>query len=190
MLRQPKRPDLLVEIAQKTPNIHFVVCGASSEHRSPVGYGERIVDDLRRLPNVEFLGQVAPEAAQEIIAQAAIFLSTSDEEGFPNTFLQAWSSSTPVVSLKIDPDHIIARLRLGTISGSVDGAIADIRALINSPGRREEIAVRARKYVKTAHTEMAAVAAFESAIRGLNQDPSSCQMENHQPSTRLDRTVR
>jgi glycosyltransferase involved in cell wall biosynthesis len=181
MLRQSKRPDLLIEIAKKAPAIHFVVCGAPSEHRSPLGYGERIVDDLRQLPNVELLGQVAPDKAQGIIAQAAILLSTSDGEGFPNTFLQAWSSGTPVVSLKIDPDHVIERLRLGTTSGSVEGAIADINALINSPKRREEIAIRARKYIESTHSEAAAVAAFESAIGVLRTRTSSCHTSDYEP---------
>ena len=40
MLRQPKRPDLLVQIARKAPNLRIVVCGGATHHRSPEGYGE------------------------------------------------------------------------------------------------------------------------------------------------------
>ncbi len=167
MLRQPKRPDLLIKIAQKAPSIHFVVCGSPSTHRSPLGYGERIVDDLRVLPNVKYLGQVDPQRAQQIIADAAVFLSTSDGEGFPNTFLQAWSSGTPVVSLKIDPDHVIERLGLGTVPASVEGATIEIKNLMNSPQQREKIALRARRHVEEAHSEAAVIAAFEHATRGL-----------------------
>src|SRR5437773_6238472 len=101
MLRQPKRPDVLIEIARKAPGTRFVVCGASSTHRSPPGYGERIVETLCTLKNVDYIGYVAPEKAHQVMADASILLSTSDEEGFPNTFLQAWSSGTPVVSLKV-----------------------------------------------------------------------------------------
>ncbi len=164
MLRQPKRPDLLVEIARKLPRVRFVVCGAPHDHRSPAGYGERILADLRRLPNVDFLGQTAAEKAQRVIGQAAMLLLTSDGEGFPNTLLQAWSSGTPVISLTIDPDHCIDRLRLGSVAGSVEGAVADIQALMKSPAQRMEIAARAHNYVESAHSENAAVAAFESAI--------------------------
>jgi glycosyltransferase involved in cell wall biosynthesis len=176
MLRQPKRPDLLVEIAQKTFDTRFIVCGAPSEHRTPAGYGERIVSDLRRLPNVDLLGQVAPEQAQQIIAKAAVLLSTSDGEGFPNTFLQAWSSGTPVVSLKIDPDNLIQRIGLGKVAKTVNGAITNIRTLINLIERREEIAARARRYVMTAHSESAVVTAVEAALCGSHGDTSnSCQ---------------
>jgi glycosyltransferase involved in cell wall biosynthesis len=165
MLRQPKRPDLLIEIARKAPAIHFVVCGAPSAHRSPQGYGERVADELHTLPNVKYLGQIAPERAQQVIADAAMLLSTSDAEGFPNTFLQAWSSGTPVVSLKIDPDRVIEQAGLGTVSADVDGAIAAINTLMSSPQQREEIAGRAQRHVAEAHSEAAVIAAFEHAVQ-------------------------
>jgi glycosyltransferase involved in cell wall biosynthesis len=113
------------------------------------------------------MGQVSPERAQDIIANAALLLSTSDGEGFPNTFIQAWASGTPVVSLKIDPNQIIGRLSLGAVSGNIDNCIAEIRSLINSPGGREEVAIRARRYVETEHSEAAVLANFESAIGGV-----------------------
>src|SRR5262249_28360912 len=126
MLRQPKRPDVLIEIARRMPNVRFVVCGGATTHRSPQGYSEEIIKILYTLPNVDFRGQVPPATAAQVIADAALLLSTADEEGFPNTFTQAWSAGTPVVSLGVDPDHIIAQTGLGKVSGSVDGAIADI----------------------------------------------------------------
>ena len=168
MLRQPKRPDVLIEIARKAPTVRFVVCGGPTSHRSPPGYGARIVEALHALPNVEYRGQVAPEEAMQVIADAAMLLSTSDEEGFPNTFTQAWSVGTPVVSLKIDPDHIIERVGLGMVSGSIDRAIADINALMDSSQRREEIAVRAQQHIAEAHSEAAVTAVFERALRGLH----------------------
>jgi glycosyltransferase involved in cell wall biosynthesis len=166
-LRRPKRPDLLIEIARRMPEIRFVVCGGPTAHRSPPGYGESIVDGLRALPNVEQRGQVVHSDALQVIADAAVLLSTSDEEGFPNTFFEAWSSGTPVVSLKIDPDRTIERLGLGAVSGDAAGAIADIYALTNSPQRREEIGLRARQHVAEAHSEAAVTTAFEGAISGI-----------------------
>lgn len=165
MLRQPKRPDVLIEMARRAPAVRFVVCGGPTSHRSPPGYGKCIIETLRTLPNVEYRGQVAPEEAMQVIADATVLLSTSDEEGFPNTFIQAWSVGTPVVSLKIDPDHIIQRVRLGMVSGSLERAIADINALMDAPQRREEIAVRAQQYVAEAHSEAAVTAVFERALR-------------------------
>ena len=165
MLGQLKRPDVLIEIARKAPGIHFVVCGGPTALMSPSGYGERIVDELRITPNIEYLGQVPPDKAQQVIADAALLLSTSDVEGFPNTFLQAWSSGTPVVSLKIDPNRIIERMGLGVISGNAGRAVLDITVLMNSSERRDEISARAVRYVAEAHNEAAVIRTFESATR-------------------------
>jgi glycosyltransferase involved in cell wall biosynthesis len=176
-LRQPKRPDLLIEIARKSPALHFIVCGGPSTFMSPPGHSERIIEALRRLPNIEYRGQVSPQDALQVIADAAVLLSTADEEGFPNTFLQAWSAGTPVISLKVDPDHIIKRLGLGVISRSVEGTLSAIHALIDSPQRREDIAIRALRYVTDNHSEKAVIAAFERAIGGeseINQQPLLC----------------
>jgi glycosyltransferase involved in cell wall biosynthesis len=161
MLRQAKRPDVLIEIARKVPTLRFIVCGGPTTFMSPSGYSERIIKELRALPNVDYRGQVAPEEAQEVIANAAILLSTSDEEGFPNTFLQAWSNGTPVVSLSVDPDNIIKQERIGAVSGSVEHVVADLGALMDSWQQRDEIAVHAQQYVMKTHSEAGIVPTFE-----------------------------
>ena len=166
VLRQHKRPDVLIEIARKAPGIRFVVCGGPGS--SPPGYSERIVHELRATPNIEYLGHVAPEKAEQVIAGAAVFLSTSDQEGFPNTFTQAWSAGTPIVSLRLDPDHLIERVGMGTVSESVARVIADINALIDSPQRRDDIAIRARKFVGENYSASAVVSLFERALDGAH----------------------
>jgi glycosyltransferase involved in cell wall biosynthesis len=171
MLRKFKRPDLLVEIARRAPDIRFVVCGGRTTFTAEPGYGEAIVDALQSLPNVEYRGQVSPDEASQVIAHAALFLSTSDEEGFPNTFLQAWSAGTPVVSLRIDPDQIIERYALGKVSCTAEQAIVDIKDLIGSPKTREAISSRARRYVANSHSSAAVVATFESGtVRNVSRE--------------------
>jgi len=164
MLRQPKRPDLLLEIARKAQNLRFIVCGGPSTHRSPNGYVTPIVDALKNLPNVDYRGQVAPDNAHKIIANASVLLCTSDGEGFPNIFLEAWASGTPVVSLTVDPDHVIERKKMGVISKNVDNAIADLTALINRPEHCEEIAVRSRQHVAETHSEATVMASLMHAL--------------------------
>jgi glycosyltransferase involved in cell wall biosynthesis len=103
-----------------------------------------------------------------VIAEAAALISTSDEEGFPNTFLQAWSSGTPVISLKIDPDHVIERRGLGAVSGDINTAATTVRNLIQRPDERERIAHRARRYVEEYHSAAAVTAVFNQAVGGLS----------------------
>lgn len=162
MLRQPKRPDLLLEIARNAPDISFVVGGGLSADFYK--YGESIVNQFRQLSNIDFRGQVGPAETLEIIGRSALLLSTSDGEGFPNVFLEAWSSGTPVVSLRIDPDRIIQEKGLGVVSGSVVRAVKDIQALLESPEKREAIAAEAKIYVADAHSAKTVSETFESAI--------------------------
>jgi len=164
MLRKHKRPDVLVEIARRMPHIRFVVCGGTTTLSTPEGFGERIVDELRSLPNVEYRGQAAPEQAMRVIAEAAMFLSTSDEEGFPNTFTQAWSVGTPVVSLRLDPDNLIERIGMGKVASSIDKAIGDIDFLMRSPQLREAIACRARRFIVENHSAAKVIKLFENAL--------------------------
>jgi glycosyltransferase involved in cell wall biosynthesis len=165
MLRQPKRPDLLIEIARRSPEVKYVVCGGTTTHRSPVGFGEAVVEQLLGLPNVVFLGQVAPQEAERVIAEAAVLLCTSDQEGFPNTFLQAWSHGTPVVTLRVDPDRVIRQLKLGSVTGTVEATVEHLQRLLKSPQDREGIATRARQYILDHHSAEVVVKMFDDATR-------------------------
>jgi glycosyltransferase involved in cell wall biosynthesis len=164
MLRQHKRPDVLIDIARRAPDIQFIVCGGPTDYQTPAGYSMRMVETLTKLPNVDYRGRVGPDEAMEVIADAALLLCTSDEEGFPNTFMQAWASGTPVVTLKVDPDSIIEKMALGAVSKTVDVALADINALMASPDRREEIALRARRYISENHNQAAVIEIFTNAL--------------------------
>jgi glycosyltransferase involved in cell wall biosynthesis len=165
MLRKPKRPDLLVEIAKRSPQIKYIVCGGAATHRSPSGYSQKVIDRLRKPPNIEFRGQVAPKEAERVIGEAAALLCTSDQEGFSNTFLQAWSNGTPVVTLKVDPDNLIKRLGLGTVTGTVDATVYELQRLLSSPQERQGMAARARQYVTDHHSKEVVVKAFDQATR-------------------------
>ena len=164
MLRKHKRPDILVEIARRAPHIRFIVCGGTTTSSTPAGFGERVVDNLKALPNVDYRGRVSPDEAMNIIADAAIFLSTSEEEGFPNTFTQAWSAGTPVISLRVDPGDLIDRIGMGTVAQSIDDALARIHVLMQSPERRDEIAHRARAFIEENHSATRVVKVFEEAL--------------------------
>jgi glycosyltransferase involved in cell wall biosynthesis len=166
MLRQPKRPDILLEIARRAPDTRFVVCGGETSFASPSGYSESMVSALQAQSNIQFLGRTTPATTQRVIAEAAVLLSTSDSEGFPNTFLEAWSSGTPVISLTLDPDRIIERHELGLVSRTVHRAVADIATMLGSVQMRDTIAVRARQYVIDNHSEAAVVDRLGRALHG------------------------
>lgn len=109
-LRAIKRPDLAVDLAETMPHRQFHIVGGRYP-TEPRLYDE-ISSRAEKLPNVTFHGQVPYSQVHELYDRAKVFVNTSDLEGFPNTYLQAWVRGTPVVAL-FDPDDIIERKRLG-----------------------------------------------------------------------------
>jgi len=174
VIRPPKRPDLLVEIARRLPAIRFVVCGAPSfswwDGREKEI--EHILTQVRSLPNVDYRGHVAPEQTLKIIGESSLLLSTSDGEGFPSVFLEAWVAGTPVVSLQIDPDHKIRNCELGKVGDTLEGAVDGVRSLMASPERRQDMGMRGRRHVEEVHSPAAAVRAFEFAVVSVDAPPS------------------
>jgi glycosyltransferase involved in cell wall biosynthesis len=106
-----------------------------------------------------------------ISSESSILLSTSDEEGFPQTFLESWSHGTPTVTLGIDPDRVIQELSLGAVCSDVQSAAAAISKLVGSPALREQMSQNARQYVARAHSPAAAVRALERAMVGSRSTP-------------------
>jgi glycosyltransferase involved in cell wall biosynthesis len=176
-LRQGKRPDLLIEMARQNPDLRFVVCGGATTYLTPAEYSEKIVKELTSLPNVEYLGHVGAEQSLSVIADAAALLCTSELEGFPNTFLEAWSVGTPVVSLDIDPGNVIKREGLGFVSGTPDQALRDIRGLLNSPETFDAVSSRARAYTEDVHSDVAVARVFNEAILGAQPFPNAARAD-------------
>jgi glycosyltransferase involved in cell wall biosynthesis len=157
---------VLIDLARQARALHFRVCGDPNSSTAPAGYGAGIVKAMRAEPNIDYLGVLPQQAAHDMIAEASILLSTSDSEGFPNTFLQAWSAGTPVVSLKVDPAGTIERLALGRVSGRLDAALGDLHSLLASAQLCDDIGARAQLYVAGTHSDEAVTAAFRRAIHG------------------------
>lgn len=150
-MNRVKRPDLFLKLAVAMPEAKFCMIGGDASWKDP-NYFEELKKSAARIPNLEFLGFVPYQQAARYFATASILVNTSDFEGFPNTFLQAWSSFTPVVSLNADPDEIICRYKLGFHSHSFAQMIKDVRSLIQNEALRRETGARSRKYVEQKHS--------------------------------------
>ena len=109
------------------------------------------------------LGKVPRSQMPNVYRNALALLCTSAYEGFPNTFLEAWSHGIPVVST-IDPDNLIAARRLGAVAPDPQALAAAIRELASSPARWQEMAGRARGYFRGRHLPEHALPLFEQVL--------------------------
>ncbi|MBS1921527.1 MAG: glycosyltransferase family 4 protein [Bacteroidetes bacterium] len=87
---------------------HIVVVGQPGDKRS-----KRIVEALCGKTNISFTGRVDHLQALKFISESKALINTSNFEGFPNIFLEAWASGIPVISLNVNPDNIINKNNLG-----------------------------------------------------------------------------
>src|SRR5688500_7901597 len=100
-LREVKRPDIALELARRLPQYRFAFVGGSVPGAER--YYERVASEARALPNVVFAGALPYAVTGDWFDRSRLHINTSDYEGFPNTFLQAWIRRLPVVSF-FDPD--------------------------------------------------------------------------------------
>jgi glycosyltransferase involved in cell wall biosynthesis len=95
--------------------------------------------------------------------QASCLCCTSTYEGFPNTFLEAFSHGVPVVST-VDPDGVLAGQRLGAVAQDAPGVLAALRTLLGSTARWQEASDNARQYYVEHHALDAVLPQFEQVF--------------------------
>lgn len=126
-IRGVKRPDVLLEVADRLPELGLHMVGGTVP--GEVQCFESTRAQAAKRDNVKFHGAVPYRDAGALYARARVFVNTSDVEGFPNTYLQAWMSGTPIVAF-FDPDDVIARHGLGVVVRSAQQMAEAIRSLV------------------------------------------------------------
>lgn len=110
-----KRPEWFIRLAEENPQYKFVMIGGPSD--------KALYDECRKkaenISNLSFLGGKTFDEVNNYFANARCFVCTSTMEGFPNTFLQAWSNCIPVLST-FTPSGLVEKHNLGTVVNDYD----------------------------------------------------------------------
>lgn len=148
-LRPWKRPELFLELARSLPEIPFLMAGG------PDPKYRLVFEDCRRraasIPNLEFSGYVPMQEIGNLFNKAVLFVNTSEQEGFPNTYLQAWVHGVPVIGLGVDPDGIVSGKRLGAVCASFRDMRTYVNLYFRNDNLRERAGQRAWNHVKENH---------------------------------------
>ncbi len=144
-LRSVKRPEWVIALAKMLPQVNFVMAGGP--YTSQYELFETTKNEAAQLPNLQFLGSIPHRETGELFSRAKLFLNTSELEGFPNTYLQAWANGTPVVAT-FDPDELIQKKNLGTACSAQDETASALKNLLLDTSTRIEAGLRAHRFVK------------------------------------------
>jgi len=168
-IQPKKRPHMLLDIAARTPDVRFVMAGGRME-ACPELYAS-VQTRANQVPNVDFLGFVPFSDTKRLFERASALVSTSDghEEGFPNVFLQAWGTGTPVVAT-CDPDGVNRKHGLGYFCQTAAEVSESICTLMADPELREQTGCRVSEYVRRNHSLAEIATRLDGLLRSLLTD--------------------
>lgn len=107
-LRPLKRAEWFISLAEALSQYRFAIVGGALDKK----YYEKIEQLSGAVPNLSFLGAKSFEEVNNLLSESRLLVCTSEFEGFPNTFLQAWAQSVPVVST-VNPNNLLTEYKLG-----------------------------------------------------------------------------
>jgi len=169
-IQRLKRPNMFLELAQRLPTLAASMVGGAQPKTRRLF--ERVRSAASRVSNVTFHGPLPYRATQRLFDRARVFVNTSEIEGFPNTFLQAWVRGIPVVSF-FDPDGVIQREGLGQTVASVEEMAATVQRLAVDPQLWAETSARCLAYTARRYGEDQTVAPYVEALGRLMAVPET-----------------
>jgi glycosyltransferase involved in cell wall biosynthesis len=169
-LKPWKRPEAFLDLAnalQDLHNVRFVMVGPEPAGSGDKSWAGALLRRIRATANVDYRGGRTQTEVNELLARSHVFVNTSDREGFPNTFIQAWMREAAVVSLDVDPDRLLEQAGIGIFCGGSRERLADsVRSLLSNSATREQYAAKAREYALARHS----LANAEQLVRLLNTE--------------------
>lgn len=143
-IKQPERFVELVEKLRTLDNVRYVMVGRNENYLRLVGKAKS--------KGIEVFGEVSNDEVNNLLVQSHILINTSKQEGFSNTFIQAWLRNVPVVSLTVNPDNVFNDRKLGICSHTFEQLVTDTTQLITDPELRKRMGVSARDYAVQHHS--------------------------------------
>lgn len=143
-LREVKRPELFLDLARRLPQFKFRMVGGELDS---AGKYDALYLRAKELGNVEMTGFVPFADVESQFDGASILVNTSAAEGFPNTFLQAWSRGMPSVSF-FDSSVRSGGLDVGYVVADMESMVERVKRVKTNPDEWHKQGERAMQYAR------------------------------------------
>ena len=160
-IKHVKRPDRVFELAGKLPQLQIHMVGGKTHGEERLF--REFTQAIAARTNVVFHGALPYSDTNRLFDRARLLVNTSDIEGFPNVYLQAWVRGIPVVTL-IDPDGVIAREQIGAAARSPAEIPDAITSLLDQPSAWEAASDRCRAFMEREYGEDKILAEYLGAF--------------------------
>lgn len=161
--RKLKRAEWVTNMAHQMSEFSFVLAGGPTSDKH---YYKEMEEESNKLDNVFFLGPRSFAYVNELVGKSRVLLCTSTYEGFPNTFLQAWSKGLPVIST-VDPSGLIAEHHLGEVVQSEEELKVALKKMLNDTNYYQYLHQSVEEFFIIHH---AAKTGYKNIIKYINAE--------------------
>jgi glycosyltransferase involved in cell wall biosynthesis len=145
-LRPLKRAEWFVELAKGLPQYHFAIVGGPLIK----DYYEYIEQSASEVNNLSLLGAKSFQEVNDLLSQSRVLVCTSEFEGFPNTFLQAWAQGLPVIST-VNPSKLLTTNHLGCFVESQEELETETLSMLSDENRYNNFVFSIKHYFLDNH---------------------------------------
>ena len=140
-----KQPEFFIQLAKAFPKEQFVMIMPLADD---INFFKHIKYKAMNVKNLKFIPGVPFSEVEEYYQNAKVFVNTSSAEGFPNSFNQAMNSSTPLLSLSINPDNFVNKYKVGIYcNNDFELLKKSLSDLLNNQKLWKELSENAYNYV-------------------------------------------
>jgi hypothetical protein len=161
-----KRPELFLDLADSFPGEKFVMICPKFDLK----LWNKIKNKSLNYKNLNFIESIAYDKINEFYKKAKVFINTSTHEGYPNTFLQAADSKTPILSLNINPDNLLTKYKIGIeCQNDFSKLKFELNKLLTDKNYYNIFSSNGIKYLKEIHDIKLNVNKFKNIINNTNK---------------------
>lgn len=145
-IKEIKRPNWFIQLAEMYPQYTFTMIGIGQDK----ALLSQVENSASQLANFTYQGYLPLNKTLQAIANSRILINTSEFEGFPNVFLQAWYFNMPVIA-SVNPNDVFNHQSVGFFTETFDELVQKASLIMEDKTVFDEMALGVKNYFSHTH---------------------------------------